>query len=98
MRIDLPEPLESGEIYKFSIDWDFLINDGKRISTRTGYEEFDGGFVYSIAQWFPRMAAYTDYGGWQAKPYLGNGGFTLGRGTLDGHRRVSDKHGGGAAA
>ncbi|HLS28258.1 MAG TPA: M1 family metallopeptidase [Opitutales bacterium] len=92
MRIDLPEPLESGEIYKFSIDWDFLINDGKRISTRTGYEEFDGGFVYSIAQWFPRMAAYTDYGGWQTKQYLGTGEFTLEFGNFEVHLTVPDNH------
>ena len=33
--------------------------------------------IYEIAQWFPRLAAYTDVTGWQNKPFLGNGEFTL---------------------
>ena len=40
---------------------------------------------YEVAQWFPRMAAYTDIDGWQHKPFIGSGEFTLefGRYTLN---------------
>ncbi len=30
-----------------------------------------------MAQWFPRLAAYTDYAGWQHFAFLGRGEFTL---------------------
>ncbi len=33
--------------------------------------------IYEIAQWYPRLAAYTDVTGWQNKQFLGNGEFTL---------------------
>lgn len=92
MRIDLPETLGSGAVFEFSIDWDFLINDATQISTRTGFEKFDGGIVYAIAQWFPRMAAYTDYGGWQTKQYLGTGEFTLEFGNYEVHLTVPEDH------
>ncbi len=79
MRIDLPEPLAGGGKFEFNIEWSFPINDAKRLKERTGYEFFeeDGNCIYTIAQWFPRMAAYTDYGGWLNKQFLGTGEFTL---------------------
>ena len=30
-----------------------------------------------LAQWFPRLHAYTDYEGWTNKEFLGRGEFTL---------------------
>jgi Peptidase family M1 domain len=79
LRLDLPAPLAAGGSFFFKIGWSFPINDCKRISARTGYEFFeeDGNCIYTIAQWFPRMAAYTDYGGWINKQFLGTGEFTL---------------------
>ncbi|MCC7011322.1 MAG: M1 family metallopeptidase [Planctomycetes bacterium] len=79
MRIDLPKPLASGERATFSVDWNYRINNHKEVGGRTGYERFekDGNCIYEIAQWFPRMAAYTDVNGWQHKQYLGAGEFTL---------------------
>ncbi len=79
MRIDLPKPLRSGEKVTFSIDWSFnilleILND-----SRGGYEYFaeNDTYLYFLAQWYPRMAAYTDYAGWQHKQFLGRGEFTL---------------------
>lgn len=79
MRIDLPQPLRSGQDVVFSVDWKYNIVDAKKIGTRGGFEFFkdDGNYIYEIAQWFPRMAAYTDYTGWQHKQFLGAGEFTL---------------------
>ncbi|MDW8288192.1 MAG: M1 family metallopeptidase, partial [Flammeovirgaceae bacterium] len=45
---------------------------------RGGYECFpDGNCLFTIAQWFPRMAVYSDAGGWIHKQFLGSGEFTL---------------------
>jgi hypothetical protein len=46
---------------------------------RGGFEHFekDGNNIYEIAQWFPRLCAYTDTTGWQHKEFLGKGEFTL---------------------
>ena len=79
MRIDLPQPLNPGQKYTFSIDWSYNINDGVRVRERTQYEYFpeDGNYSYVIAQWFPRMCVYDDYEGWQNKQFLGQGEFAL---------------------
>jgi hypothetical protein len=79
MRIDLKEPLLSGQEFSFKISWSYKINNAKLLPGRTGYEFFekDGNYIYEIAQWFPRLAAYTDVTGWQHKQYLGQGEFTL---------------------
>lgn len=79
MRVDLPRPLRTGESFRFSVDWNYKINDSDLVRGRTGCEHFeeDGNWIYEIAQWFPRMAAYTDYAGWQHKQFLGSGEFTL---------------------
>ncbi|HEY2973143.1 MAG TPA: M1 family metallopeptidase [Pyrinomonadaceae bacterium] len=79
MRIDLPQPLASNQTTVFSVDWNYPINDSKRVGGRTGYEFFptDGNYLYEIAQWFPRLAVYNDVSGWQHKQFLGSGEFTL---------------------
>ncbi|MEM9287686.1 MAG: M1 family metallopeptidase [Pseudomonadota bacterium] len=78
MRIDLPGPLKSGAKTAFEIAWDFNIIDEAAMGGRGGYERFeDDTYIYFLAQWFPRMAAYTDYGGWLHKAFLGRGEFTL---------------------
>ena len=79
MRIDLPKPLEPGKSHTFSIDWAFNIIDNKRIGGRNGYEHFteNDTYIYFLAQWFPRLVAYTDYAGWQHQQFLGRGEFTL---------------------
>jgi hypothetical protein len=79
MRVDLPMALLPGKSITFSVAWDFNINDAKNIGGRTGYEYFaeDKNYIYEMAQWFPRLCAYTDVTGWQHKQYLGTGEFTL---------------------
>ena len=79
MRIDLPTPIAPGGSFVFSVDWNYAINNQRIFGGRTGYEYFprDKNYIYEIAQWFPRMAAYYDVYGWQHKQYLGSGEFTL---------------------
>lgn len=79
LRIDLPTPLAPGGTFVFSIDWNYAINNNRIFGGRSGYEFFprDGNYIYEMAQWFPRMAAYYDVYGWQHKQFLGSGEFTL---------------------
>jgi hypothetical protein len=79
MRIDLPQLLRAGEKVSFSVEWSFNIGDRSTVGGRSGLEYFpeDGNYIYTIAQWFPRMCVYDDYQGWQNKQFLGQGEFAL---------------------
>ncbi|MEO9805702.1 MAG: M1 family metallopeptidase [Reichenbachiella sp.] len=79
MRVDLPKPLASGEQVSFNVAWSYNIQDRMPLGGRSGYEYFpkDGNYLYTIAQWFPRMAVYDDVEGWQHKQFLGRGEFAL---------------------
>lgn len=79
MRINLPEPLAPGKSVSFGIEYSYNIVDSKTIRARAGKEFFeaDENYIYEIAQWFPRVASYTDFGAWQHKAFLGRGEFTL---------------------
>ncbi len=85
MRLDLPEALKPGQNVSFSIDWWYNINDRMKMGGRSGYEYFpkDDNFLFTIAQWFPRMAVYSDVEGWQNKQFLGRGEFALVFGDYD---------------
>ena len=78
MRIDLPEPLEAGESFTFSVKWWYNVNNHITDRARSGYEQFDDGHrAYEIAQFFPRMAVYNDVEGWQNMQFWGSGEFAL---------------------
>ncbi|GAB3298740.1 M1 family metallopeptidase [Hymenobacter humi] len=79
MRVDLPSPLRPGQSFAFNVKWHYNINDQLKISERSGYEYFpeDKNYLYEIAQFYPRMAVYSDNQGWQHKQFLGTGEFTL---------------------
>jgi hypothetical protein len=95
MRVDLPQPLKAGESFSFSIDWSFNIHDRMGfIGGRPGYEFFpkDGNYLYTMAEWFPRLAVYSDYQGWQNKQFLGSGEFALTFGNYEVHITVPADH------
>ena len=50
---------------------------------RTGRERFPEGWLYEVAQWFPRMAVYDDVRGWNTEQYFGSGEFYLEYGDVD---------------
>lgn len=78
MRVELAAPLKTGESTKMDIAWYYNINDRNLMGGRGGYECFDdGNCLYTITQWFPRMAVYDDINGWQHKQFLGRGEFAL---------------------
>lgn len=98
MRIDLPKPLATGKTTTFSIDWNNLIVEENIVSARSGFEHFPdderegGNDIFLLAQWFPRMIAYSDYEGWHNKEFLGRGEFTLEFGDYDVQLTVPNDH------
>ncbi|WP_163324149.1 M1 family metallopeptidase [Draconibacterium mangrovi] len=79
MRVDLPETLKPGESFTFKVKWWYNINDRLTDGGRSGYEYFknEDNYIYTIAQFYPRMAVYNEVEGWQHKQFLGTGEFTL---------------------
>ena len=79
MRIELPKPLKKGQSFSFKIKYSYNINNRMKIGGRSGYEYFEDedNSIYTIAQFFPRMAVYNEVEGWQNKQFLGRGEFTL---------------------
>ncbi|MEM9334543.1 MAG: M1 family metallopeptidase [Pseudomonadota bacterium] len=98
LRIDLRNPLKPGGTTEFSVDFAFNIVDENAISARSGYEHFPdderegGNDIFLLAQWFPRLHAYTDYEGWTNKEFLGRGEFTLEFGDYTVNITVPDDH------
>ncbi len=83
MRLDLEEPLKPGQTYTFSIKYEYLINDAE-IEGRSGYKFFeeDKNYIFTIAQFYPRMCVYSDVRGWQNEPFIA-GEFALEFGDFD---------------
>ena len=79
MRVDLPSTLKPQSRYSFKVKWWFNINDSSKLGGRSGFDyyEKDGNHVFTIAQFFPRMAVYNETEGWQHKQFLGSGEFAL---------------------
>jgi hypothetical protein len=79
MRIDLPNPIATGQSFSFKIKWWYNINNRLVDRGRSGYETFpnDDNRAYTIAQFFPRMCVYDEVEGWQNYQFWGDGEFAL---------------------
>ncbi|PID91377.1 MAG: aminopeptidase [Bacteroidetes bacterium] len=80
MRVDLPEALQPGQEVELDIAWWYNVNDRlKDGGGRSGMEYFeeDDNYIYTIAQFFPRMAVYDNVEGWQNNQFLGRTEFAL---------------------
>lgn len=95
MRIDLPKALESGQSFKFGIDWSYNIIESKKIPIkRSGWDHFekDGNKIYNLGQWYPRVAGYTDIKAWNNRVFYGLGEFQTEFGTYDVEITVPSDH------
>ncbi|MBB5661178.1 M1 family metallopeptidase [Brevundimonas halotolerans] len=82
LRVDLPRPLAPGERISFDMTYAMPFAQTMVTGARSGYECFPGSTpagncIFQAAQWFPRLAAYSDYEGWHTLPFLGSGEFPL---------------------
>jgi hypothetical protein len=94
MRIDLAKPLLNGASFSFKVKWWFNINNRMELGGRSGYEYFaeEDNYLYTLAQFFPRMCVYNDVEGWQNKQFLGSGEFTLPFGNYEVMITVPEDH------
>ena len=82
MQVFLPKALSpKGGKTDLTIEYSYIVP--KYGSDRTGIQETKNGDIYSIAQWYPRMAVYDDILGWNVHPYTGPGEFYLEYGNID---------------
>ena len=79
MRIELPTALKPGQKFAFKIEWNYKITDRMTVAGRGGYEFFpeDGNYLFTMAQWYPRLCVYSDFQGWQHHQFTGRGEFAL---------------------
>lgn len=66
LEVDLPEPILPGQTVVFDMEFEAQVPLQIRRAGRDNAE----GIRYSMAQWYPKMAAY-DVRGWHANPYIG---------------------------
>ncbi len=80
IRLDKPVKKEGGKV-KIHIAYSFEIpTHGK---DRMGRVATKNGTIYTIAQWYPRMAVFDEVEGWNTLPYIGTGEFYLEYGDFD---------------
>lgn len=79
MRVELPAPLKPGQKFSFQVNWFYKITDHLNTGGRGGYEYFpaDGNYLFTMAQWYPRLCVYSDFQGWQNHQFTGRGEFAL---------------------
>jgi len=73
MRVDLDRPLPPHGVLSFAVAWHHQIP----LRGRTGREHFTTGWLYQVAQWYPRLAVYDDARGWNTDQYIGSSEFYL---------------------
>ncbi|MBL0234330.1 MAG: M1 family metallopeptidase [Chitinophagaceae bacterium] len=82
MQVWLQDALKSaGGKVKLSISFEFTVPEYG--SDRMGRLNTKNGWIYEIAQWYPRLCVYDDIQGWNTLPYLGQGEFYLEYGDID---------------
>ncbi|MEJ7736531.1 MAG: M1 family metallopeptidase [Chitinophagaceae bacterium] len=79
MRVELPAVLKPGQRFVIKINWNYHISDRNKQGGRGGFEYFaeDGNYLFTIAQWYPRLCVYSDFQGWQNHQFAGSGEFAL---------------------
>ncbi|MDH5284941.1 MAG: M1 family metallopeptidase, partial [Gemmatimonadota bacterium] len=91
MKVMLPAPLLAGQKSVVEIDWHFIVPETSR-NGRGVREMVKDGWLYEVAQWFPRASVYDDVNGWQTHQFLGQGEFYLNFGTYDVELTVPHDH------
>ncbi|MBS1729364.1 MAG: M1 family metallopeptidase [Bacteroidetes bacterium] len=81
MQVKLSSPLQPGASLQMKIAYSFSIPEYG--TDRMGRLQTKNGWIYEVAQWYPRMEVYDDILGWNTLPYLGAGEFYLEYGDID---------------
>jgi hypothetical protein len=82
MQIKLAKAIKaSGDSIQFKIEYSFPIPEYG--TDRMGRQKTKNGWIYLIAQWYPRMCVFDNVLGWNTLPYLGQGEFYLEYGNIE---------------
>ncbi len=82
MQLFLPQPqAANGAAIKIKIEYAFDIPQYG--TDRMGRLTTQNGWLYEVAQWYPRMEVYDDILGWNSIPYQGAAEFYLEYGNFD---------------
>ena len=80
MQVTLDRPLPPHSQVELNIGWHHQIpRQGRTGRTQQGAL----GWLYQVAQWYPRLAVYDDVRGWNTDQYIGSGEFYLEYGDFD---------------
>jgi len=79
LRVDLDRPLAPHGAVSLAVTWHHQIPR----NGRTGRQQFPQGWLYQVAQWYPRLAVYDDVRGWNTDQYIGSSEFYLEYGDFD---------------
>jgi hypothetical protein len=82
MQIKLRDTLRSGGS-KLQLKIDYAFDVPEYGTDRMGRQLTKNGWIYEIAQWYPRMEVYDDVTGWNVIPYMGASEFYLEYGNFD---------------
>ena len=82
MQIRLKDSLHAGGS-KLQIKIEYAFKVPEYGTDRMGRKLYKDGWIYEIAQWYPRMEVYDDVSGWNTIPYLGASEFYLEYGDFD---------------
>ena len=82
MQIKLNDTLKAGGS-KLQILIDYAFDVPEYGTDRMGRSLTKNGWIYEIAQWYPRMEVYDDVTGWNVIPYMGASEFYLEYGDID---------------
>ena len=91
MQIRLKNAIKpQGGNIQFKIKYSFKIPEYG--TDRLGRLKTKNGWIYEIAQWYPRMSVYDNVYGWNTLPYLGQGEFYLEYGNFEYNVNVPGNH------
>ncbi len=82
MQLRLKNALKSGG-GKMQIKIEYSFSIPEYGTDRTGRLHTKNGWIYEVAQWYPRMEVYDDVLGWNTIPYMGASEFYLEYGNFD---------------
>ena len=75
LKLTLNTPLQPGTKVTITMAYSFMVPEYG--TDRMGRLKTRNGWIYELAQWYPRVCVYDDVEGWNQLPYLGAGEFYL---------------------